>query len=519
MIFRVALVALVALVASPAAWALPKMIPEDRVVPEEGFSSELQLGPVAFTQQPAKDQSMDYLARERSQVRTLSQQLKDVAHDVPISGLMQSDSLSQQQIAAAGELTALADQYQAVFDINARPFVGSEHNQNTDALLRILDKLQEGLDAAEHSINSTLKADMQQIDRAYDIDIARATAKLETRNFQEVSSGTCASHNMKPVEKADCVLAAMILHKTSVKTVTEPAKTTSADYPLGCIYSAASETLSVSSGTAGLLESECDTMGGSIFDNDLCLQQSASFGASDTCADSAHLCSSHAKDMHRCCSKTCNVPTACSINACNALQGEGGCSGLPVDCGSTIDGSQYHCLCQTPFDYSDVTPSCGALDVCDATISVGAEACYNSVTASAVCKDFASNQGWCSSMNHCIKPLTLSQGTAIADQEREIHSDAAERKREQSWSKLSGEQAAVTAMRQKVGQLGLPFEATQQAGDLLQEAAAGPLLSSRHYNNNNNSTISSLMQHIAATISREEESRRISGLVVKWNLN
>ena len=84
--FSVVLVALVALVASPAAWALPKMTPQDRVVPEEGFYSELQQSDTtvssqmlveaaidlrpesAFTQRPPKDQSMDYLARERSQV-------------------------------------------------------------------------------------------------------------------------------------------------------------------------------------------------------------------------------------------------------------------------------------------------------------------------------------------------------------------------------------------------------------------------------------------------------------------
>jgi len=752
--FSVVLVALVALVASPAAWALPKMTPQDKVVPEEGFYSELQQSGTAassqvlveaavdlrpesaFTQQPPKDQSMDYLARERSQVQTLSEQLKGVAHDVPVSGLMQSHSLSQQQMAAVEGLTTLANQYQGIFDINARPFLGSQHGQATDAIIGVLDRLQQGLDAAEHSINSTLVADMGEIDREYDIAIARAAAGLETRTFKEVFSGTCSSNNMKPVETADCVLAAMVLdHKyysvdtLDVAAATEPLRTTSADYPLGCIYSSTSETLVISSGIAELLESQCseqdraaqltatslitvtegatsdadghftvqlrvrptaqgtalaatliytadeatglvvswvsgnkfqatmqdasgaaviveslshdansdfyvvtvvvsdslsvyvdgavegakpislagasvghdlkigggfigqlskasfyssaqqpqegskfmlavaeepstnlvlhsacrtatgcsvpnsgssgtaalamnidaacvsgtcDTMGGAMFDNDLCLQQSTAFGASDTCADSAHLCSSYDRDMHRCCSKTCGVPTACSINVCNALQGEGDCSGLPVDCGSTVDGSQFNCFCQTPFDNSDMTPSCGALGVCadHATISAGTEACYNSATASAVCEDFTSSQGWCSSMSHCIQPLTLAQGTAIAREEKDIHSDAAVRKREESWDKLTGEQAAVTGIRHKVSQLGLPVELTQQASDLLQEAAAGPLLSSRHYKHNNSkNTIQSLLQHIEATISREEESRRISALVVKWNLN
>ena len=199
-----------------------------------------------------------------AQVQTLSEQLRGLAHDVPVSGLMQSHSLSQQQMAAVEGLTTLANQYQAVFDINARPFLGGQHNQDTDAIIGVLDRLQEGLDAAEHSINSTLKTDMEQIDREYDIAIARAAAGLETRIFKEVFSGTCASNNMKPVETTDCVLAAMVIdheyisvNTLDVSTAIVPAKTTSPDYPLGCIYSSVSETLAISSGIAELLESQC----------------------------------------------------------------------------------------------------------------------------------------------------------------------------------------------------------------------------------------------------------------------
>jgi len=65
------------------------------------------------------------------------------------------------------------------------------------------------------------------------------------------------------------------------------------------------------------------------FDDDGCLAQSPNWGSSYTCAGGASYCSVWAKDMHRCCSKTCSVDAVRDDASCNGLSAQGTCGNYP----------------------------------------------------------------------------------------------------------------------------------------------------------------------------------------------
>ncbi|CAK0857979.1 unnamed protein product [Prorocentrum cordatum] len=69
--------------------------------------------------------------------------------------------------------------------------------------------------------------------------------------------------------------------------------------------------------------SDC-TIASRAFDNDACLKASFGWGPAYHCAGSTHWCDSWAKDMHRCCSLSCNVGYLAE-EACEASNAMGSC--------------------------------------------------------------------------------------------------------------------------------------------------------------------------------------------------
>merc|ERR1711865_192843 len=217
----------------------------------------------------------------------------------------------------------------------------------------------------------------------------------------------------------------------------------------------------------------CETQGNAEFDNDKCLQDSSGFGTTDTCASSVDKCTSDSKDMHRCCSKACSVTAVCSLNVCNALAGAGDCSSLPLDCDVQVDGTTYNCLCETPFDISTKTPSCEIQKVCMDVpgLTVGSEVCYygNEANTPDVCKELkAVNAQFCDNdgSTHCIRPQTLAEAKAIAQDQKEAQTTKVEQKKKLSIATLAGESNSEASIRAKLP--AVVAELMQGTGELSQ---------------------------------------------------
>jgi len=467
---------------------------EDRVVPElpeQEFVAEQEAAALAQQATLQREASLQKLSDERTTIASVRKLITN-RNRPTVDQLLQDKSISDPQKTVIQHLMSLGSKYEAFLSWakdTRKPVFLTEHSDqkvDKDKILHILDAIKDGIETAKGTVEATYTADIASISSDYDLAITRAQEGLDLRKFELVTSGTCASHNMREIPTDICPLAAMAKlnadgsHQTQVYAGT-------GQTPDGCLYDPETRQTYVNQRTSSALLSvaadagsahsrqrgdsfSCETQGNAEFDNDKCLRESSGFGASDTCASSVGKCTSHSKDMHRCCSKACSVTAVCSLNVCNALAGAGDCSSLPLDCGMQVDGTTYNCLCETPFDISTKTPSCEPQGVCMGVsgLAVGSEVCYSGSTANSAdtCKqlndvntDFCSANG--AGSTHCIRPQTVAEATVVAQDQKEADTPLAEKKKEDSKALLSAESTAEAKIRAKLPNLSKEVTAAQ----------------------------------------------------------
>ena len=76
-------------------------------------------------------------------------------------------------------------------------------------------------------------------------------------------------------------------------------------------------------------------------DSNLCLQSSPEWGVSYNCKNSKEWCNTWARDMRRCCPKTCKNDKLFTKSVCNSIYSNGSChypfDTLDGDCGKVQD--------------------------------------------------------------------------------------------------------------------------------------------------------------------------------------
>ena len=393
---------------------------EDRVVPEQEFVAEQEAAALAQQATLKREASLQQLSDERTTIASVRKLITN-RNTPTVDQLLQDKSISDPQKTVIQHLMSLGSKYEVFLswakDTSKSVFLTQHQKVDKDKILHILDAIKAGIETAKGTVEATYTADIASISSDYDLAITRAQEGLDLRKFELVTSGTCASHNMREVPTDICPLAAMAKLNADGRHQTQ-VYAGSGQTPGGCLYDPEtrqtyvnqqtnSALLSVAEdaggapATAGTSDSfSCKSQGNAEFDNDKCLRESSGFGASDTCTSSVGKCTSHSKDMHRCCSKACSVTAVCSLNVCNALTGAGDCSSLPLDCGVQVDRLTYNCICETPFDISTNTPSCEIQKVCMDVpgLAVGSEVCYygNEANSPDVCKELkAVNAQFC----------------------------------------------------------------------------------------------------------------------------
>jgi len=469
------------------------VVPE---LPAQEFVAEQEAAALAQQATLQREASLQKLSDERTTIASVRKLITN-RNRPTVDQLLQDKSISDPQKTVIQHLMSLGSKYEAFLSWakdTRKPVFLTEHSDqkvDKDKILHILDAIKDGIETAKGTVEATYTADIASISSDYDLAITRAQEGLDLRKFELVTSGTCASHNMREIPTDICPLAAMAKlnadgnHQTQVYAGT-------GQTPDGCLYDPETRQTYVNQRTSSALLSvaedagsaetharmrgdsfSCETQGNAEFDNDKCLRESSGFGASDTCASSVGKCTSHSKDMHRCCSKACSVTAVCSLNACNALSGAGDCSSLPLDCGVQVDGLTYNCICETPFDISTKTPSCEIQKVCMDVpgLTVGSEVCYygNEANTPDVCKELkAVNAQFCNNdgSTHCIRPQTLAEAKAIAQDQKEAQTTKVEQKKKLSIATLAGESNSEASIRAKLP--AVVAELMQGTGELSQ---------------------------------------------------
>jgi len=212
---------------------------EDKVVPEQEFVAEQEAA--ALTQQATlkRDASLQKLSDERMTVASVRNLI--IKHNQPtVDQLLQDKLISDPQKAVVQQLMSLGSKYEVFlsWDVATRKSVGygtsSDHKVNKKAILAILDVIKNGVITAQSNVETTYQADLASINTDYVLAIKRAQEGLDLRKFEEVTSGTCASHNMRQVPVQDCPLAA----RAVVNTIGADHQTQrgQGNIPDGCLY-------------------------------------------------------------------------------------------------------------------------------------------------------------------------------------------------------------------------------------------------------------------------------------------
>lgn len=211
---------------------------EDRVVPEQEFVAEQEAA--ALTQQARlkRDASLQKLSDERTTVVSVRNLM--TTHNQPtVDQLLQDKSISDPQKAVVQQLMSLGSKYEVFvsWDVATRKSVGygksSDNTVNKDKILGILDVIKSGITTAQGNVETTYKADLASINTDYELAIKRAQEGLDLRKFEMVTSGTCASHNMRKVPAQDCPLAARAVVNAGADHQTQPGQ---GNIPDGCLY-------------------------------------------------------------------------------------------------------------------------------------------------------------------------------------------------------------------------------------------------------------------------------------------
>jgi len=211
---------------------------EDKVVPEQEFVAEQEAA--ALTQQATlkRDASLQKLSDERTTVASVRNLI--IKHNQPtVDQLLQDKLISDPQKAVVQQLMSLGSKYEVFlsWDVATRKSVGygtsSDHKVNKKAILDILDVIKNGVETAQGNVETTYQADLASINTDYELAIKRAQEGLDLRKFEEVTSGTCASHNMRQVPVQDCPLAARAVVNAGADHQTQQRQ---GNIPDGCLY-------------------------------------------------------------------------------------------------------------------------------------------------------------------------------------------------------------------------------------------------------------------------------------------
>merc|ERR1712166_455571 len=215
---------------------------EDRVVPEfpePEFVAEHEAAALTQRATLKRDASLQKLSDERTTVASVRNLI--IKHNQPtVDMLLQDKLISNPQKAVVQQLMSLGSKYEVFlsWDVATRKSVGygtsSDHKLNKDKILAILDVIKNGVETAQGNVETTYLADIASINTDYELAIKRAQEGLDLRKFEEVTSGTCASHNMRQVPVQDCPLAA----RAVVNTIGADHQTQQGqgNIPDGCLY-------------------------------------------------------------------------------------------------------------------------------------------------------------------------------------------------------------------------------------------------------------------------------------------